>query len=184
MRIPKTVSRVSAELRRELVAEVKSVLPAGAEFNVLYGRLISHLEKAESPSLEQARLILANPHALLEEHAANTRSTAQAREAIKRLIVEANVPKAMNGREQVVEDTLAFLNRLNDLSPNQVKELTLMRQRNGNTDPELVGFEKIESAEALAENLDAHYSAANHFVLLRGQTLKANEYSRVPSFSM
>lgn len=60
-------SRVPVQLRRDLVAEVKSSLKSGMDFNIVYGQLLSRLEKCEQPSMERAKLLLQNPEALICE---------------------------------------------------------------------------------------------------------------------
>ena len=87
-------------------------------------------------------------------------------------IVSANIPKNTPDRVRVLQETLVFLGNFEELSTTQVKELALMRQRNGNEDPELVDFSKIATADDLAGALEAHYSAAGFLVLMKGETLK------------
>ena len=75
-------------------------------------------------------------------------------------------------REAVLQETLGFLGKFEGLSTAQVKDLTLMRQKNGNVDPELVDFSKVATADDLADALEDHYSAAGLLVLMNGETLK------------
>jgi len=93
------------------------------------------------------------------------------RESI-RAIANANIPKNLADRERVLQETLAFLDKFQGLSTKQVKELTLLRQKNGNVDPELVDFTKVGTAEALADAMDAHYHAGGQLVLLKGEALQ------------
>jgi hypothetical protein len=87
-------------------------------------------------------------------------------------IATANIPKNAPDRDKVLQETLKFLGQFDGISTTQVKELTLMRQKNGNVDPELVAFSRVATADDLAEALDAHYNAAGLFVLMKGETLK------------
>jgi hypothetical protein len=89
-----------------------------------------------------------------------------------RTIVNANIPAKVPERDSILEGTMAFLDKLQHLSTKQVKELTLMRLKNGNVDPELVPEHKL-SAEALADALDAHYHVDGFLVLKQGEVIKS-----------
>ncbi len=87
-----------------------------------------------------------------------------------RAIVNANIAKNTPDREKVVADTVVFVDQFKGLSTTQVKELSRLRQRNGNVDPELVDFVSFRSADALAAALDKHYSAGDRVALMKGET--------------
>lgn len=171
MKVHAYASKVSAQLRKDLVPEVKAVLPLGADFNILYGQLLARLERTENPSLHQAKLLLENPEALLEERDQKLAKRSQAKQELETLIVKANIPRATPDRDKLVMDTLAFLGLFQKLSPVEVKQLTLLRQENGNRDPLVVPFSKVTTPDDLASNLENHLSVNGHFVLKHGEQL-------------
>jgi hypothetical protein len=153
MKLTMNPSRVPVQLRKDLVAEVKSHLKPGMDFNTVYGQLLSRLEKSEYPSMEQAKLLLQNPAALLADHAERKAASLKAQERLKAQVVNANIPKKESNRDQLVADTLAFVVRFPLLTAMEVKAVTLLRQENGNRDPRVVHTHEIASPDELADNL-------------------------------
>lgn len=102
------------------------------------------------------------------------------RDTAIRQIVAANILKSSQNREQIIEETIAFLANFEKLSSVQVKELTQMRQANDNKDLELVSIFSVRTPEALADNMEAHYCVSNYIVLKKGEKLKTPNAS-VPS---
>lgn len=94
-------------------------------------------------------------------------------------IANANLPKNTPNREAVLQETLRFLGKFKGLSTAQVKDLTLMRQKNGNVDPELVDFSKVAMADDLADALEHHYSAGGLLVLMNGESLKTAQVAEI-----
>lgn len=186
-------SRVPVALRKELIAEVKSILKPGMDFNIVYGELLSRLEKSERPSMEQAKLLLQNPEALLADHADRRAAAFKAQEELKAQVVNANIPKKAANREQLVAETLAFVARYPTLTATEVKAVTLLRQENGNRDPRVVHLHEIASPDELADNLadakpleasaatpGARFSASSQaFILKEGESLRHDP--RLPS---
>lgn len=153
MKLKENQSRVPIQLRKDLVAEVKSSLKPGMDFNKVYGQLLSRLEKSEQPSMEQAKLLLQNPAILLADHAERKAASLKAQEGLKAQVVNANIPKKAANREQLVSDTLAFVAGFPMLTAVEVKAVTLLRQENGNRDPRVVHAHEIASPDELADNL-------------------------------
>ena len=87
-------------------------------------------------------------------------------------IVSANVAKATADRDKVIAETVAFIAQFQRLSTHEVKELTRLRQENGNRDLQVVPFSKINNADDLAANLDEKLSIDNAFVLKDGESLR------------
>jgi len=145
-------SRVPVQLRQELVAEVRACLKPGMEFNVLYGQVLLRLEKAAQPSLEQARAWLREPETLLAERAQQKTVVQQAQERLKAQVVNANIPKLEPLRDQRVAETLSFVNRFPQLTPAEIKAVTLLRQENGNQDPRVVYLYQIATPDDLADD--------------------------------
>ena len=164
-------SKLSAQLRKDLVPEVRAVLPPGGDFNILYGQLLSRLERTENPSLQHAKLLLQHPEVLLKERDQKLAKRSNASQALDELIVRANIPKTAPDHDRLVEETLTFLSRFQKLTPPEVKRLTLLRQENGNRDPLLVPFGKIRTADDLASNLEKHLGIDEHFILKHGEQL-------------
>ena len=158
MKLTTSQSRISVQLRKDLVAEVKSKLQPGMDFNTVYGELLSRLEKSEQPSMEQARLLLQNPAALLANRAERKATVRKAHEHLKAQVVNANIPKKAANRDQLVADTLAFVARFPLLTVMEVKAVTLLRQENGNRDPRVVHAHEIASPDDLADSLAASQS--------------------------
>ena len=148
-------NRVPVQLRKDLVSEVKSRLLPGMEFNTVYGELLSRLEASEHPSMEQAKLLLRIPAALVAAHAEKKSAALQAQERLKAQVVNANIPKKAANRDQVVADTLAFVARFPLLTVTEVKAVTLLRQENGNRDLRVIYAHEIASPEDLADNFAA-----------------------------
>lgn len=146
-------SRIPVQLRKDLAAEVKSSLRPGMNFNVVYGQLLSRLEKCEQPSMGQAKLLLQNPETLIADHAQRQAASLKAQENLKAQVVNANIPKKAANREQLVAETLAFVARFPMLTASEVKAVTLLRQENGNRDPRVVHVHEIASPDELADNL-------------------------------
>lgn len=146
-------SRVPVQLRRDLVAEVKSSLKSGMDFNIVYGQLLSRLEKCEQPSMERAKLLLQNPEALIAHHAQRQAASLKAQVNLKAQVVNSNIPKRTANREQLVAETLAFIAGFPMLSAIEVKAVTLLRQQNGNRDPRVIHAHEIASPDELADNL-------------------------------
>jgi len=153
MKLKENQSRVPIQLRKDLVAEVKSSLKPGMDFNKVYGQLLSRLEKSEQPSMEQAKLLLQNPAILLADHAERKAASLKAQEGLKAQVVNANIPKKASNRDLLVADTLAFVARFPRLTAMEVKVVTLLRQENGNRDPRVVHAHEIASPDELADNL-------------------------------
>lgn len=128
------------------------------DFNTVYGELLSRLEKSEQPSMEQARLLLQNPAALLANRAERKATVRKAHEHLKAQVVNANIPKKAANRDQLVADTLAFVARFPLLTVMEVKAVTLLRQENGNRDPRVVHAHEIASPDDLADSLAASQS--------------------------
>jgi len=95
-----------------------------------------------------------------------------------RAIVNANIAKNTPDRDKVVTDTVTFVDQFKGLSTTQVKDLSQLRQRNGNVDPDLVDFVSFRSADALAAALDRHYSAGDRVVLMKGETAELGTLER------
>ncbi|MBE0540421.1 MAG: hypothetical protein IH623_03460 [Verrucomicrobia bacterium] len=153
MKLTMNQSRVPVQLRKDLVAEVKSRLEPGMDFNMVYGQLLSRLEKSEQPSMEQAKLLLQNPAALLADHAERKAASREAQERLKVQVVNANIPKKAANRDQLVADTLGFVARFPMLTATEVKAVTLLRQENGNRDPQVIHTHEIASPDELADHL-------------------------------
>jgi hypothetical protein len=94
-------------------------------------------------------------------------------------IANANIPKNAPNRDVILQETLGFLGKFEGLSTAQVKELTLMRQKNGNADPALVDFLKVAAADDLADALENHYSAGGLIVLMNGESLKTAQVAEI-----
>jgi hypothetical protein len=154
MKLQQPHSRVPPQLRVDLVAKVWASLKPGMEFNIVYGQLLSRLEKVEEPSMEQAQALLENPERLLAEQEQKKASAFKAQAQLKAQIVNANIPKQEPDREKLVADTLAFVNRFPTLTAAEVKKVTILRQTNGNRDLRTVPFSEVASPESLAEDLD------------------------------
>lgn len=186
MKLKANGSRVPVPMRKELVAEVKSSLKPGMDFNIVYGQLLSRLEKSEQPSMDQAKLLLQNPESLLADHTERRAASFKAQENLKAQVVNANIPKKVANREQLVAETLAFVGRFPTLTATEVKAVTLLRQENGNRDPRVVHVNEIASPDELADNLadaqlleacagtpGARFSASCQvFMLKEGEPLK------------
>ena len=153
MKLTMNQSRVPVQLRKDLVAEVKSKLEPGMEFNTVFGQLLSRLEKSEQPSMEQAKLLLRNPAALLADHAERKAASREAQERLKVQVVNANIPKKAANRDQLVADTLGFVARFPKLTATEVKAVTLLRQENGNRDPQVIHTHQIATPDELADSL-------------------------------
>ncbi len=153
MRLKANGSRVTVPLRKELVAEVKSSLKPGMDFNVVYGQVLSRLEKCEQPSMEQAKLLLQNPEALLAHHAQRQAASLKAQENLKAQVVNANIAKHAADRKRLVAETLAFVDRFPMLTASEVKAVTLLRQENANRNPRVIHTHEIASPDELADNL-------------------------------
>lgn len=123
------------------------------DFNAVYGQLLSRLEKSEYPSMEQAKLLLQNPAALLADHEERKAASLKAQERLKTQVVNANIPKKASNRDQLVADTLAFVHRFPMLTVLEVKMVTLLRLENGNRDPHVVHAHEIASPDELADYL-------------------------------
>lgn len=146
-------SRIPVQLRKDLVAEVRAILKPGMDFNIVYGQLLSRLEKSEQPSMEQAKLLLENPEALVAEHEERRAASLKARENLKAQVVNANIPKNAEDRDRLVAETLAFVARFPMLTASEVKAVTLLRQENGNQDLRVMHTHEIGSPDELADNL-------------------------------
>lgn len=153
MKLTMNQSRVPVQLRKDLVAEVKSRLEPGMDFNMVYGQLLSRLEKSEQPSMEQAKLLLQNPAAMLADHAERKAASREAQERLKVQVVNANIPKKAANRDQLVADTLGFVARFPMLTATEVKAVTLLRQENGNRDPQVIHTHQIATPDELADSL-------------------------------
>lgn len=166
--------RVSEELRKELVEEVKRALPAGVPFNILYGETLIRLEAQPVPSLRQARLLLQDPQALLRQRAHRESIKQSARQLQEEQIVKANIPKKAEqaDHDRLVRETLEFLAQFDHLTPPEIKTLTILRLENGNRDPEVIPFARVGDPEALAGNLERHFSTHGCFVLRQGTVLE------------
>lgn len=186
MKLKANQSRVLVQLRKDLVAEVKSSLKLGMDFNTVYGQLLSCLERSEQPSMDEAKLLLQNPAALLADHAERKAASIKAKERLKGQVVNANIPKKASNRDQLVVDTLAFVARFPMLTVMEVKAVTLLRLQNGNRDPRVVYAHEIASPDELADNLassqplessvgmlGARFSAScQAFILKEGESLE------------
>lgn len=95
----------------------------------------------------------------------------QARKANELAIIKANIPKTAENRDGLIEATQAFINQFVKVTPTQVKELTLLRQANGNEDLTLVPLIKVPTAEQLAEAMETHYTTEDYLVLKKGETV-------------
>lgn len=153
MKLTMNQSRVPVQLRKDLVAEVKSRLTPGMDFNTVYGQLLSRLEKSDNPSTEQAKLLLRNPARLLVEYEEKRAASLKGQETLKAQVVNANIPKKASNRDQLVADTLAFVHRFPMLTVMEVKMVTLLRLENGNRDPHVVHAHEIASPDELADHL-------------------------------
>src|SRR6266568_1843100 len=111
MKLTMNQSRVPVQLRKDLVAEVKSHMERAMDFNKVYGQLLARLEKSDNPSAEQAKLLLRNPARLLVEHEEKRAASLKGQEKLKAQVVNANIPKKASSRDQLVADTLAFVHR-------------------------------------------------------------------------
>ena len=187
MRLQQKQSRIPLQLRQVLVAEVRASLKPGMEFNVLYGQVLSRLESVVDPSLERARALLRNPEMLLAGHEQKKAAAVKAQAQLRAQIVNANIPKQAPGREKLVADTLAFVERFPTLNAAEVKRVAILRQTNGNRDLRAVPFSAIASPEALADNLDCAQTlddgggkAGLHFSA-SCQTFFLQENERLPS---
>jgi hypothetical protein len=145
-------SRVPVQLRKDLVAEVRACLKPGMDFNALYGQLLLRLEKAELPSLEQARAWLREPEKLLAARAEQKAVLQQAQERLRAQIVNANISKQTPLRDQLAAETLTFINQFPQLTPSEIKAVTLLRQENGNQDPRVVHLYQIATPDDLADD--------------------------------
>lgn len=146
-------SRVPVQLRRDLVADVKSSLKPGMDFNIVYGQVLSRLEKCEQPSMEQAKLLLQDTEALVADHSERQTASLKARENLRAQVVNANIPKHAGDRDRLVAETLAFVARFPMLTASEVKAVTILRQENGNRDPRVIHAHEIASPDELADNL-------------------------------
>lgn len=153
MKLTMNQSRVPVQLRKDLVAEVKLHLEPGMDFNTVYGQLLSRLEKSEQPSMDQAKLLLQNPAALLADHAERKAASREAQERLKVQVVNANIPKKASNRDQLVADTLGFVARFPMLTATEVKAVTLLRQENGNRNPQVIHTHQIATPDELADSL-------------------------------
>ena len=172
------------------MAEVRASLKPGMEFNVLYGQVLSRLESVVDPSLERARALLRNPEMLLAGHEQKKAAAVKAQAQLRAQIVNANIPKQAPGREKLVADTLAFVERFPTLNAAEVKRVAILRQTNGNRDLRAVPFSAIASPESLAENLEGaqklddgngkasvHFSASCQMFFLQETELLPSEKS-------
>lgn len=197
MKLQQKHSRVPLQLRMDLVAKVWASLKPGMEFNPVYGQLLSRLEKLEHPSMEQAQALLRNPETLLAEHEQKRASAVKAQAQLKAQIVNANIPQQAPDREKLVADTLAFVNRFPELEPSEVKQVTVLRQSNGNRDLRTVPFSKIVSPESLADDLECaqkladlngeagvHFSAKCQTFFLQENELLPSEKSPAPPLAL
>lgn len=146
-------SRVPVPLRKELVAEVKSNLKPDMDFNIVYGQVLSRLEKCEQPSMEQAKRLLQDTDALVAEHKERQAASLKAQENVKAQVVNANIPRKAANRERLVAETFAFVARFPMLTVSEVKAVTLLRQENGDRDPRVIHAHEIASPDELADNL-------------------------------
>jgi hypothetical protein len=105
--------------------------------------------------MEQAKMLLRNPAALVAAHAEKRSAALQAQERLKAQVVNANIPKKAATRDQLLADTLAFITRFPLLTVMEVKAVTLLRQENGNRDLRVIHAHEIASPEDLADNLAA-----------------------------
>jgi len=97
------------------------------------------------------------------------------RQASFRAIVNANVKAASTERERLVGETMVFLGKFPGLSTRQVKELTLLRQANGNEDPRVVPFSDVTTPDGLADAVDTFYHTNDFLVLKKEQELPKHE---------
>ena len=194
MKLQQQHSRVPVQLRVALVAKVWASLKPGMEFNLVYGQLLSRLEKVEEPSMEQAQALLQNPEMLMNEHEQKKESALKAQAQLRAQIVNANIPRQAPDREKLVADTLAFVSRFPEIRPSEVKKLTLLRQTNGNCDLRTVSFSEVASPESLADDLEraqeldnpngegsVHFSAASQVFFLLKNELLPSEKTPAPS---
>lgn len=166
MQVSEKSSRVSHTLRQELIDPVKAALPKGEDFNHLYGYVLAKLETAPAPSLQLAQQWLQNPEILLEERRKLQMARVQARKTQMLQVINANVPKGAE-HEKLVADTLTMLTRMGeDLTPQEVKQLTLLRQEAGNQDLQLIPISRVLTADQLADNLERFPLVANHLVAM------------------
>jgi hypothetical protein len=181
----------------DLVAKVWASLKPGMEFNLVYGQLLSHLEKVEDPSMEQAQALLQKPEMLMTEHEQKKAAALKAQAQLRAQIVNANIPKQAPDREKLVADTLAFVNRFAELRAVEVKNLTILRQSNGNRDLRTVPFSQVASPDSLADDLECaraldsprrdggiHFSAPSQTFFLLEDELLPSENIPAPSTSL
>jgi len=187
MMLKVTGSRVPVQLRKDLVAEVKSSLKPDMDFNVVYGQLLSRLEKCEAPSIDQARLLLQNPGLLVADHMKRQAASRKAQENLKTQVVNANIPERVPDRDELIADTLGFIGRFPMLTAAEVKAVTLLRLENGNCDLRVVHVHEVVSPDELAEDLEnaqplevssrkpgARFSASCQIFLLKdGESLQS-----------
>ena len=95
MKLQQNHSRVPLQLRVGLVAKVWASLKPGMEFNLVYGQLLSRLEKVEDPSMEQAQALLRNPETLMAEHEQKKASAVKAQAQLRRKL---SMPTSPNRR--------------------------------------------------------------------------------------
>ena len=197
MKLQQRHSRVPLQLRVDLVAKVWASLKPGMEFNLVYGQLLSHLEKVEDPSMEQAQALLQKPEMLMTEHEQKKASALKAQAQLRAQIVNANIPKQAPDREKLVADTLAFVNRFAELRAVEVKNLTILRQSNDNRDLRTVPFSQVASPDSLADDLECaraldgprrdggiHFSALSQTFFLLEDELLPSENIPAPSTSL
>ena len=199
MKLQQNHSRVPLQLRVDLIAKVWASLKPGMDFNIVYGQLLSRLEKVEEPSMEQAQALLQDPEMLMNEHEQKKASALNARAQLRAQIVNANIPRQTTDREKLVADTLAFVSRFPELRPSEVKKLTMLRQTNGNCDLRAVPFSEVASPESLADDLESaqeldnprggggggvHFSAASQAFFLLKNELLPSERTPAPSLSV
>lgn len=153
MKLRANQSRIPVQLRKDLVAGVKSSLKPGMDFNIVYGQLLSRLEKCDEPSMGEAKLLLQNPEALVTGHMERHAASLKAKENLKAQVVNANIPKNAANRERLVAETMAFVARFPTLTAAEVKAVTLLRQENENRDPRVIHTHEIASPDELADNL-------------------------------
>jgi hypothetical protein len=94
-------------------------------------------------------------------------------------IVAANIPRGILDRDKVVTETTAFVAQFQHISTHEVKELTRLRQENGNRDPELVPFARVTNADDLATNLEEKFNVGGVFVLKNGESLRGTQEPEV-----
>ena len=197
MKLQQRHSRVPLQLRVDLVAKVWASLKPGMEFNLVYGQLLSRLENVEDPSMEQAQALLQKPEMLMTEHEQKKAAALKAQAQLRAQIVNANIPKQAPDREKLVADTLAFVNRFAELRAVEVKNLTILRQSNGNRDLRTVPFSQVASPDSLADDLECaraldgprrdggiHFSAPSQTFFLLEDELLPSENIPAPSTSL